>query len=80
MKRVLLVCSITVLLCACEPANDGSGISQTEPSSVSECTTSACAHVYGSEPIDTVGNIDFYECQKCGERKIIANGSAMGGE
>lgn len=78
MKYILLICSFALFLCACEPTDECT--EPIESTAISEVSLGECVHEYGSEPIDTVGNIEFYECQKCGERKVVANGSLIGGE
>lgn len=83
MKKICLLLLAALLLCACgeEPAVS-QDVSQTvleESTAVSEETEVSCTHRYGDEPVEIVGNLYVYECADCGERKVVPQGTPIGG-
>lgn len=78
MKKAFIFLAAALLLTACAPEETVSETSS--PEVVSEETSAACEHVYGDTPVETVGNLEIYECSLCGEQKVVANGTLIGGE
>lgn len=74
------------MLGACTSDDEKTSSTASSAEGISAALTSAaessvaCKHVYGDAPTETVGNLDIYECIHCGERKVVANGTLIGGE
>ena len=87
MKRLFACLLAACCLCACEaePADESSAVlSEEVRDTVStepyEETVVPCEHVFGDEPAEIVGNLYIFECVHCGERKVVPQGTLIGGE
>lgn len=80
MKRVLWIALAALLLCACgDEPTVSQEVTREVSQAVSEETESSCEHRYGDEPVEIVGNLYVYECADCGERKVVPQGTPIGG-
>ena len=83
MKKLCFFLLAALLLCACgeEPAvsQDVSQAVSEVSQAASEETEVSCTHRYGDEPVEIVGNLYVYECADCGERKVVPQGTLIGG-
>ena len=91
MKKLCFCLLAALLLCACgeEPAvsqDVTQDVTQDVSQAVSEVSQAAseetevsCTHRYGDEPVEIVGNLYVYECADCGERKVVPQGTPIGG-
>ncbi len=63
-----------------EPVSDVSVAASLDSSyTESEGSTASCEeHIYGETPVETVGNLDIYECTICGYRNVVPNGILIG--
>lgn len=87
MKHVLICLLAVCFLCSCEAEQES--ISHAEISTQNETsvltesleeTEIQCDHTYGDEPVEIVGNLYIFECTECGERKVVPQGTMIGGE
>ena len=87
MKRTILLLLAALFLCACgaeptvsqEVTQDVSQAVSEASQAASEETEVSCTHRYGDEPVEIVGNLYVYECADCGERKVVPQGTLIGG-
>ena len=88
MKKLCFYLLTALLLSACveeptvskEVTQDDSQTVSEASQAVSEETEGSCTHRYGDEPVESVGNLYIYECVHCGERKVVPQGTLIGGE
>lgn len=76
MKKICLLLLAALVLCACgeEPT-----VSEAVSQEVSQQSEVTCAHEFGDEPVEIVGNLYVFECVHCGEREVVPQGTLIGG-